>query len=78
MADNPKFGSEAQTVQQHANILRQMEVVCPGLVTKASAYTQGLYGRYVAGELSWGEVRSLRGLNEASVPQGLGGSVRFR
>lgn len=57
MVYNPKFGPSAQTPQQRAWVLERMQAVIPSLRTKASAYAQQMYQRYVAGELSWLEVR---------------------
>lgn len=54
---NPKFGPAAQTPEQRAWVLEQMQRVIPGLKTKATAYAQQLYARYIAGELSWSQVR---------------------
>ena len=55
MALDPRFGPNAQTPQQRANVLRQL--VHPRLKTKAPAHAQQLYERYIAGELSWPDVR---------------------
>lgn len=57
MAHNPNFGPAAQTPEQRAWVLEQMQRVLPRLKTKATAYAQQLYARYVAGELSWMQVR---------------------
>jgi UDP-N-acetyl-D-mannosaminuronate dehydrogenase len=57
MIRNPKFGPCAQTPEQRAWVLKQMQRVIPSLKTKATAYAQHLYSRYVAGELSWTQVR---------------------
>lgn len=57
MSYNPKFGPAAQTPQQRAYVLQQLQAVFPALRTKASASAQQLYARYVAGELSWQEMR---------------------
>ena len=58
MAYDPRFGPAAQTPQQRAYVLAQLQAVYPRLKTKASAYAKELYARYVAGELSWTDVRS--------------------
>jgi hypothetical protein len=60
MIYNPKFGPAAQTPEQRAWVLAQMQRVIPSLKTKATGYAQQLYTRYryVAGELSWLQVRS--------------------
>lgn len=57
---DPKFGPNAQTPAQRATVLAQLELATPGLVTKATPYARQLYVRYVAGDLSWTEVRELR------------------
>lgn len=57
MAYDPRFGPSAQTPQQRANVLRQLQITYPRLKNKASAYAQHLYARYVSGELSWPDVR---------------------
>lgn len=56
MIPNPKFGPSAQTPEQRAWVLAQMQIVIPRLKTKATTYAQQLYARYVAGDLSWLEV----------------------
>jgi len=56
MTYNSKFGPAAQTPEQRAWVLEQMQRVIPSLKTKATAYAQQLYTRYVAGELSWLQV----------------------
>jgi hypothetical protein len=60
-----KFGPAAQTPTQRAWVLEQMQRMIPSLIAKATPYTQLLYQRYVAGELSWSEVyqaRTMEGL----------------
>ena len=57
MTYNPKFGPAAQTPEQRAWVLAQMQSVIPSLKTKATAYAKQLYARYVAGEISWPQVR---------------------
>ena len=57
MAYDYKFGPMAQTPAQRAWVLEQMQEVIPALKTKATAYARQVYARYVAGELSWPEVR---------------------
>ena len=57
MTYNSKFGPSAQTPEQRAWVLTQMQAVIPGLKKHATAFAQQLYARYVAGELSWPEVR---------------------
>ena len=60
MTYNPKFGPAAQTPEQRAWVVEQMQRMIPSLKTKASNCAQQLYARYVAGELSWEEVRQAR------------------
>ncbi|RPD49327.1 hypothetical protein DNI29_00545 [Hymenobacter sediminis] len=60
MAYNSKYGPSAQTPQQRAYILRQLQAANPSLYTRISARVRALYDRYVAGELTWGEVCLLR------------------
>lgn len=64
MAHDTRFGPSAQTPQQRANVLRQLQLVFPKLKTRATAYAEQLYARYIAGELSWPDVR--RALDEAA------------
>ena len=64
MAFDPRFGPSAQTPQQRANVLRQLQATHPRLKTHATPYAQQLYARYVAGELSWPDVR--RALDDAA------------
>jgi hypothetical protein len=67
MSHNPKFGPAAQTPEQRAWVLEQMPRVIPSLKTKVTAYKQQLYSRYIAGELSWLQVR--QALDEAPLTQ---------
>ena len=66
MADtyNPKFGPAAQTRQQRAYVLAQLQAVHPSLKTKATAYARHLYARYIVGEMSWWDVH--QALNSAT------------
>lgn len=57
MASDSKFGPNAQTPQQRAYVLAQLQAVNPRLRTHATAQALALYARYVAGELSWEQVR---------------------
>lgn len=68
MTFNPKFGPAAQTPEQRAWVLEQMVRVMPALRTKATAYAQHLYACYIAGELSWLQVR--QALDKASSAAG--------
>jgi hypothetical protein len=65
MAHDPRFGPCAQTPQQRANVLRRLQDVHPKLKAKATPFAEALYARYIAGELSWCDVR--RALDEAGV-----------
>ncbi|MGI4734794.1 MAG: hypothetical protein ACRYG7_06390 [Janthinobacterium lividum] len=58
MAYNPRFGPNAQTPAQRARVLAQMMDVLPRLGKGVTAPAQQLYDRYVAGELSWADVRA--------------------
>jgi hypothetical protein len=62
MAHNPKFGPVAQTPEQRAWVLEQMQRIIPSLTREVTTDTQQLYARYVAGELSWPEVYQARQL----------------
>ena len=57
MAYDCKFGPMAQTPAQRAWVLEQMQDVIPALKTKATAYARQLYAQYVAGEISWPQMR---------------------
>lgn len=57
MAYDYNFGPAAQTPEQRAWVLKQMQDVIPSLKTRATTYTCQLYARYIAGELSWLQVR---------------------
>jgi hypothetical protein len=57
MAYNSKFGPSAHTPEQRAWVLAQMQEVFPNLKKKVTAYAQQCYERYIAGELSWQEMR---------------------
>ena len=57
MTYDPRFGPAAQTPQQRAYVLRQLQQTFPQLAARVSGLTQQLFDRYVAGELSWGDVR---------------------
>ncbi|RZJ94015.1 MAG: hypothetical protein EOO60_03965 [Hymenobacter sp.] len=62
MIHDPKFGPAAQTPEQRAWVLSQMQRMIPSLRTKATAYTRQLYDRYIASELSWNELCQARDL----------------
>ena len=57
MPYDAKFGPDAQTPTQRAYVLAQLQAVNPSLRTKATGYALQLYARYVAGEMSWADVR---------------------
>lgn len=57
MITNSLFGPAAQTREQRARVLQQMQATFPSLKTKATTAACQLYERYVAGELSWLQVR---------------------
>ncbi|MET4076574.1 hypothetical protein [Hymenobacter sp. UYCo722] len=57
MAYDARFGPTAQTPAQRARVLEQLQVALPYLKTKATLSARQLYARYVAGELSWADVR---------------------
>jgi hypothetical protein len=60
MTHNPKYGPAAQTPEHRAWVIEQMQRMIPSLKKESTPYTQELYARYVAGELSWTEVRQAR------------------
>ncbi len=57
MAYDTRFGPTAQTPAQRARVLAQLQATLPHLKTKATLSARELYARYVAGELSWADVR---------------------
>ena len=57
MAYDARFGPTAQTPAQRAWVLEQMQAVVTDLKNKATTANQRLYARYVAGEVSWAEMR---------------------
>jgi hypothetical protein len=59
MVYDSKFGPGAQTPEQRAWVLAQMQDCLPSLKRKVTAFTQSCYDRYIAGELSWQEMRQL-------------------
>lgn len=63
MAYDPRFGPAAQTPAQRAFVLQQMQALVASLPPPFSPDAQPLYDRYVAGELSWPQLR--RALNTA-------------
>jgi hypothetical protein len=62
MPTNPKFGPAAQTPEQRAWVLEQMQRIIPSLRNHVPPYVQQLFGRYIAGEISWSEVYQARQL----------------
>lgn len=59
MAYDSRFGPYAQTPQQRAYVLQQLQATIPRLKTQATAFAQRLYARYIAGEITWADVRQL-------------------
>lgn len=57
MSHDPRFGPHAQTPQQRAYVLRQLQQALPKLRATATPAAQQLFARYVAGELTWPEVQ---------------------
>ncbi|OWP62539.1 hypothetical protein CDA63_13605 [Hymenobacter amundsenii] len=57
MECNSKYGPCAQTPAQRYYVLLRLQDAIPSLRTKATPYAQQLYASYVAGDLSWTEVR---------------------
>jgi hypothetical protein len=56
MPYDSRFGPAAQTPAARTWVLKQMQDVLPAL-RKATPAAHALYARYVAGELSWAEMR---------------------
>ncbi|MGI4735844.1 MAG: hypothetical protein ACRYG7_11775 [Janthinobacterium lividum] len=56
-AYNPKFGPAAQTPAQRAWVVTRMHQAIPSLKKQLTAPARALYARYVAGELSWQQMR---------------------
>ena len=57
MSYNTNFGPAGQTAEQRAWVLAQMQTIISSLQTEATPAVQALYAQYVAGELSWLEMR---------------------
>lgn len=57
MTYDARFGPTAQTPAQRAGVSELMQTVIPRLKTNATPAAQHLYARYVAGELSWAQMR---------------------
>ncbi|MCC2546618.1 hypothetical protein LJY25_09200 [Hymenobacter sp. BT175] len=57
MTYDPRFGPDAQTPEQRALVLKRLLASLPRLESNATTYAHQLYDRYVAGELTWTEVR---------------------
>lgn len=53
----PRFGPAAQTPAQRAWVVTQMHQALPSLKKHLTAPAQALYARYIAGELSWQQMR---------------------
>ena len=56
MSYDPRFGPAAQTPAARTWVLRQMQDAIPAL-RKATPAARRHYARYVAGELSWAQMR---------------------
>jgi hypothetical protein len=54
---NPAFGPAAQTPEQRAWVVKQMQQALPCLKKQLNAQASALYDRYVAGEMSWQQIR---------------------
>jgi hypothetical protein len=54
---DPRFGPAAQTPQQRAYVLARMQEAVTSLQRYSSPQAKQLYDRYVAGELSWAQLR---------------------
>ncbi len=57
MGYNCQFGPAARTCAQRAWVLLQRQEAIPRLQTGTTAAAHQLYAQYVAGELSWPQVR---------------------
>lgn len=57
MSYDPRFGLAAQTPQQRAFVLQQMQEVIGSLKRQTSPGARHLFARYIAGELSWQQMR---------------------
>jgi hypothetical protein len=53
----PWFGPAAQTLAQRAWVVTQMHQAIPSLKKQLTAPARALYARYIAGELSWQQMR---------------------
>ncbi|GAB3637945.1 hypothetical protein GCM10027422_35350 [Hymenobacter arcticus] len=58
MAYDTRFGPSAQTPEQRARVIGQMQDALPSLKRHTTALARQLYAGYVAGELSWLEVHA--------------------
>jgi hypothetical protein len=56
-SSNPQFGPAAQTPAQRAWVVTQMHQALPGLKKQLTAPARALYDRYIAGEMSWQQMR---------------------
>jgi hypothetical protein len=57
VAYDTRFGPTAQTPEQRAWVLQQMQALIPELKSYATGASQRLFACYVAGELSWADMR---------------------
>lgn len=56
-SSTPRFGPAAQTPAQRAWVVTQMHQALPSLKKHLTAPARALYDRYIAGELSWQQMR---------------------
>jgi hypothetical protein len=56
-SSTPRFGPAAQTPAQRAWVVTQMHQAIPSLKKQLTAPARALYARYIAGELSWQQMR---------------------
>jgi hypothetical protein len=56
MLDRDLPSSAVQTAAQRVYFLHQAKAANPELVRRASPHSHRLYGRYLAGEITWEEV----------------------
>lgn len=57
MTHDLRFGPDAQTPAQRAQVLQRMQEVFPCLKKRLTEQIRALHRQYVAGELSWGQMR---------------------
>lgn len=57
MTYDPKFGPAAQTPEDRAWVLYQMQQTIPSLKKSLNARSRALHAKYINGELSWSQMR---------------------